>query len=305
MQISSAETIPTLQGKTAFVTGATAGIGLEAARMLANAGAYVILAGRNADKGIAAMRDIASGAPKGKIEFERCDMADLADVAAAAARTMATHASIDILINNAGVMMPPKRQTTADGFELQFGTNHLGHFALTGHLLPILRSSKARIVNVSSNAARSGKMNFADLQGEKHYSAMGAYAQSKLANLLFSRRLQQLSDEEGWDLTVQAAHPGLAATSLIPSGMGKSLSGLVAGLFSRVVAQPASDGALPTIAAAVEPGLGKLSFIGPDGRGGWRGKPTIVDLPKAATIDEDAQRLWEVSENLTGVRYVV
>lgn len=303
MHITSVDTIPDLQGKTAFVTGATAGIGLETARMLANAGAYVILAGRNTEKGIAAVRDIATGAPKGKIEFERCDMADLADIAASAARTMATHASLDILVNNAGVMMPPKRQTTADGFELQFGTNHLGHFALTGHLLPLLRASKARIVNVSSNAARRGKMNFADLQGEQHYSAMGGYAQSKLANLLFARRLQQLSDAEGWNLTVQTAHPGFAATSLIPSGMGQGLSGRIAGFFSGFVAQPASDGALPTIAAALEPGLPKLAFVGPDGSGGWRGKPTLVKLPKAAENDEDARRLWEVSENLTEVRY--
>jgi NAD(P)-dependent dehydrogenase (short-subunit alcohol dehydrogenase family) len=305
MQVSSADTIPDLSGKTAFVTGATGGIGLETARMLANAGAYVILAGRNAEKGIAAMRDIAAGAPKGKIEFERCDMADLADVAAAAARTMATHASIDILINNAGVMMPPKRQRTADGFELQFGTNHLGHFALTGHLLPMLRSSNARIVNVSSNAAQGGKINFADLQGEARYSPMGAYAQSKLANLLFGHRLQQLSDSEGWNLTVQAAHPGFAATGLIPSGMGQSLSGRIAGFISGFVAQSASDGALPTVAAATEPSLPKLSYIGPDGRGGWRGKPIAVKLPKTAEDHETARRLWEVSENLTEVRFVV
>ena len=303
MHITSAQTIPDLQGKTVFITGATAGIGLETARMLANAGAYVILSGRNADKGIVAMRDIAAGSPRGKIEFERCDLADLADVAAAAARTMATHGTIDILINNGGVMMPPKRQTTADGFELQFGTNHLGHFALTGQLLPMLRSSNARIVNVSSNAARGAKMNFADLQGERRYAPMAAYGQSKLANLLFSRRLQQLSDAEGWNLTVEAAHPGFAATSLIPSGMGTGISGRVAGFFSGLVAQPASAGALPTIAAALEPDLPKLSFVGPDGVGGWRGKPNAVKLPKAAENDEDARRLWEISENLTEVRY--
>ncbi len=304
MQVSSPDTLPDLSGKIAFVTGATGGIGLEAARMLARAGAYVILAGRSSDKGIAAMRDIAAGAPRGKIEFEQFDMADLADVAAAAARTVATHERIDILVNNAGVMMPPKRQTTRDGFELQFGTNHLGHFALTAHLMPLLRKGRARVVNVSSNAARRGKMNFADLQGERHYSPMGAYSQSKLANLLFGRRLQQLSDAEGWGLTVQSAHPGLAATGLIPTGMGQGISGRIAGFFSGLVAQPADAGALPTVAAATEAGLPPLSFVGPDGRGGWRGNPTIVTLPRAAQSDEDARRLWEVSENLAGVRYV-
>ena len=303
MHITSTDTIGDLSGKVALVTGATGGIGLETARMLAQAGAYVILAGRNAEKGIAAIRDIAAGAPRGKLEFEQIDLADLAAIAASAARTIATHERIDFLINNAGVMMPPKRQTTRDGYELQFGTNHLGHFALTGHLLPLLRSSEARIVNVSSNAARRGKINFSDLQSEHHYSPMAAYAQSKLANLLFGRRLQQLSDREGWNLSVQSAHPGFAATSLISSGMGKGLVGRVAGFFSGLVAQPASDGALPTIAAALEPGLPKLSFVGPDGRGGWRGKPTIVDPPKAALNDEDARRLWEISENLTEVRY--
>jgi NAD(P)-dependent dehydrogenase (short-subunit alcohol dehydrogenase family) len=305
MQVSSPDTLPDLSGKVALVTGATGGIGLETARMLANAGAYVILAGRNAEKGVAAIREIAAGAPRGKVEFEQIDMADLAAIAAGAARTMATHERIDILVNNAGVMMPPKRQTTRDGFELQFGTNHLGHFALTGHLLPLLASSRARIVNVSSNAARSGKINFADLQSEHHYSPMGAYAQSKLANLLFGRRLQQLSDEAGWNLSVYAAHPGFAATSLIPSGMGKGFSGRIAGFFSRLIAQPASDGALPTLAAASEPALPALSFVGPDGRGGWRGKPVAVKLPKAAENDDDARRLWEMSENLTEVRYGV
>lgn len=305
MHITSAQAIPDLSGKTAFVTGATGGIGLETARMLANAGAYVILAGRNAEKGIAAIRDIAAGAPRGKVEFECFDMADLADIAAAAARTIATHEKLDILVNNAGVMMPPKRQTTADGFELQFGTNYLGHFALTGRLLPMLRAGRARIVNVSSNAARSGKMSFEDLQGERHYSPTGAYGQSKLANLLFGLQLQALSDAEGWGLSVQSAHPGLAATGLIPNGIGKGLVGRVGSMISGLVAQSASAGALPTIAAALEPDLPPLSFIGPDGRGGWRGKPTIVHLPKAAENPEDARRLWQISENLTQVRYVV
>jgi NAD(P)-dependent dehydrogenase (short-subunit alcohol dehydrogenase family) len=230
-------------------------------------------------------------------------MADLAAIAAGAARITATHERIDILVNNAGVMMPPKRKTTADGFELQFGTNHLGHFALTARLLPLLQRGRARVVNVSSNAARPGAMNFDDLQGEKDYAPWRAYSQSKLANLLFSRKLQQLSDASGWDLTVVAAHPGLSATGLVSSGMGAGLVPRIANTFNRLVAQSAADGALPSIAAATEPGLAPLSFVGPDGLAEWRGKPKLVKLPPKAKDQEAADRLWAISENLTALRY--
>ncbi|WP_108460758.1 oxidoreductase [Devosia naphthalenivorans] len=303
MRITSPADIPDLSGKTALVTGATGGIGLETARMLAGAGAHVILAGRSAEKGAAALREIAASKIRGRIEFERFDLADLADVAAAAARIDAMHAQIDILVNNAGVMMPPERQTTADGFELQLGTNHLAHFALTGRLLPRLRAGEARVVMVSSNAARSGRMAFENLQSERNYSPWRAYGQSKLANLLFMRALQQASDADGWGLCVVASHPGLSATSLISSGMGTGLVPRLGNMFNRLVAQSPADGALPTVAAATDPDLAPLSFVGPAGVGGWRGKPKLVKLPAAAEDDVAARRLWEVSENLTGVRF--
>ena len=303
MRTTSEADIPDLSGKTALVTGATGGIGLETARMLAGAGAHVILAGRSAEKGAAALREIAASKITGRIEFERFDLADLADVAAAAARIDAMHAQIDIVVNNAGVMMPPERQTTADGFELQLGTNHLAHFALTGRLLPRLRAGKARVVMVSSNAARSGRMAFENLQSERNYSAWRAYGQSKLANLLFMRALQRASDAEGWGLSVVASHPGLSATSLISSGMGTGLVPRLGNMFNRLVAQSPADGALPTVAAAADPDLAALSFVGPAGVGGWRGRPKLVKLPAAAEDDVAARRLWEVSENLTGVRF--
>ncbi|WP_108398186.1 oxidoreductase [Devosia submarina] len=303
MRITSQADIPDLSGKIALVTGATGGIGLETARMLAQAGAHVILAGRNADKGVAAMRDIAASKIKGHIEFERFDMADLADVAAAAARITAMHAQIDILVNNAGVMMPPQRKTTTDGYELQFGTNHLAHFALTGRLLQRLQEGRARVVMVSSNAARRGRMAFEDLQSERRYSPWRAYGQSKLANLLFMRSLQEASNRNGWGLSVLASHPGLSSTGLISSGMGNGPAARIGGFFNKLVAQSAFDGALPSVAAAADMDLAPLSFVGPDGAGGWRGKPTLVKLPPAAEDDAAARRLWEVSENLTGVRF--
>jgi NAD(P)-dependent dehydrogenase (short-subunit alcohol dehydrogenase family) len=303
MRVTSASTIPDQTGRTVMVTGATSGIGLEAARMLANAGARVILAGRNAEKGAAAIRDIGGGDLAGRIEFERFDMADLADISAASARLLARHDHIDILINNAGVMMPPTRMTTRDGFELQLGTNHLGHFALTGHLLPLLQAGKARVVNVSSNAARSGHMAFEDLQSQRNYSAWGAYAQSKLANLLFTRRLQQLSDAQGWGLCAVAAHPGLSQTGLVTSGIGTGLLGRMANAVNALIAQSAAAGALPSVAAATEPDLAPLSFIGPDGWGQWRGRPTPVPLPARANDDAAAERLWILSTQATAVHF--
>ncbi len=301
--IASQQDVPDLSGKSALVTGATSGIGLEAARMLAVAGAHVILCGRNADKGVAAIRAIAESAPRGTVEFERFDMADLADVAAGAARIGATHARLDILINNAGVMMPPQRRRTVDGYELQFGTNHLAHYALTGRLLPLLQAGRARVVSVASNAARRGRMRFEDLQFERGYVAWDGYAQSKLANLLFARHLQKLSDQFGWGLRVVSAHPGLAHTGLVPSGMGDGALARVASFFSSVAAQSAAAGALPLVAAAVEPDLSPLDYVGPAGIGGWRGKPTLVERPAAAHDDAAAERLWAVSENLANLRY--
>lgn len=304
MHIKTQADMPDLAGRIALVTGATSGIGLETARMLASAGAHVILAGRNVEKGANAVQSIAASGLRGTVSFECFDMADQASIAGAADRLRATHARIDLLINNAGVMMPPQRKTTADGFELQIGTNHLGHFALTGRLLPLLQAGQARIVTVSSNAARSGRINFEDLQSERRYAPWAAYAQSKLANLLFMRRLQQLSEQHKWGLHCVAAHPGLAATGLVSSGMGEGLMARIANRFNGLLAQSASAGAMPTIAAATERGLPALSFVGPDGWGGWRGKPIVVKRPGAADEDAAAKRLWSVSENLVSLRYI-
>ena len=301
--ITNQQGVPDLSGKVALVTGATSGVGLETARMLAVAGAHVILCGRSAEKGIAAIREIATEAPRGTVEFERFDMADLAEVAAGAARIGATHTRIDMLVNNAGVMMPPERRTTVDGFELQFGTNHLAHYALTGRLLPMLQAGKARVVSVASNAARRGRMQFADLQFERGYVPWHGYAQSKLANLLFARQLQKLSDRSGWGLRCVSAHPGLASTGLIASGMGRGGFARIAEMFTSVVAQSAAAGALPIVAAAVEPDLAPLDYVGPASFGGWRGKPRLVERPPAADDAVAAERLWSVSENLANLRY--
>lgn len=303
MTIQSQAGIPNLSGRIALVTGATSGIGLETARALAKAGAHVILAGRSAEKGANSVREIERSGIKGTIAFEKFDMADLSAIAAAANRIAASNDRIDILVNNAGVMMPPKRKTTADGFELQMGTNHLAHFALTGRLLPLLQRGKARVVNVSSNASRAGKMNFDDLQSERSYSPWGAYGQSKLANLLFMRGLQKASDTNGWGLTSVASHPGLTATGLVTTGMGDGLMPRIANLFNNAFAQTAANGALPSIAAAAEPGLAPLSFLGPDGLGEWRGKPKRVKIPPRAEDEAAAARLWKISEGLTGVIY--
>lgn len=303
MTIQSQADIPDLSGRIALVTGATSGIGLETARALAKAGAHVILGGRSAEKGANSLREIERSGIKGTIAFENFDMADLRAIAEAAIRIAANHDRIDILVNNAGVMMPPKRKTTVDGFELQIGTNHLGHFALAGRLLPLLQRGRARVVNVSSNAARSGRMNFDDLQSERSYSPWRAYGQSKLANLLFMRGLQKASDANGWGLTAVASHPGLTATGLVTSGMGQGLMARIANLFNNAFAQTPINGALPSIAAAAEPGLAPLSFLGPDGMGEWRGKPKLVKLPPRAEDGAAAERLWRMSETLTGISY--
>ncbi len=208
----SAAEIPPLQGKVAIVTGATGGLGQEAAQELAGAGAETILAGRNAVKGQAAIATIRDKFPAAEVRFEGVDLADLASVTDFAERYSSTHPSLDILINNAGVMALPRRQTTVDGFEMQFGTNFLGHFALTARLLPQLRAAPApRLVNLSSIAHRTGTIDFGDLQGDRFYLPWKAYGQSKLAMLMFALELQRRSDAAGWKLTRSCGSPGMGA----------------------------------------------------------------------------------------------
>jgi NAD(P)-dependent dehydrogenase (short-subunit alcohol dehydrogenase family) len=239
------------------------------------------------------------------VELERLDLADLASVREAAAAVGARHDHLDLLVNNAGVMAVPRRET-ADGFELQFGTNHLGHFALTGLLLDALAAAPdPRVVTVSSNAHRMGRMRWDDLQGEQHYQRWLAYGQAKLANLLFAFELQRRADHAGLGLRSLAAHPGYAATNLQAVGPrmdGSKVMETLNRLGNRVLAQDDAHGALPTLFAATQD-LPGGTFVGPDGPGEWRGHPTIVGARNAAYDEADAQRLWAVSEELTGVRY--
>jgi NAD(P)-dependent dehydrogenase (short-subunit alcohol dehydrogenase family) len=284
------------------VTGANSGLGLVAARELASAGAEVVIACRNTGKGKAAAGEISTDVPGARLAVSALDLADLASVHEFAERFHAGHDKLDLLINNAGVMAAP-RQRTADGFELQFGTNHLGHFALTGLLLNALRVTPgARVVTVSSLAHRSGQIDFDDLQGERSYKRWGRYSQSKLANLLFMLELDRRLKAAGLPLVSVAAHPGYSATNLQVSAPP-----LHERLFMRVtnllIAQCAEMGTLPILYAATAPGVEGGFYIGPDGRGESRGYPTTVSPSRRALDPEVAARLWQVSEELTAVSY--
>ncbi len=306
----TAAQIPPQGGRTALVTGANSGLGLITARELARAGARVVLAVRDTARGAEAAEGIRQAAPGASVEVERLDLGDLASVRACAQTVAGRHDHLDLLVLNAGVMAPPRRET-ADGFELQLGTNHLGHFALTGLLMErLLARSDARVVTVSSFAHRMGRIDFDDLQGERNYSAWPRYGQSKLANLLFCFELQRRAAAAGATLRSLAAHPGYAATNLQTSGPLLDAGGpiaLVKGLAMRagnlVLAQSAEKGALPILYAATVPDLPGAAYIGPDGPGEMRGNPTPVGASDAALDEESARRLWEVSEELTGVRY--
>ena len=302
----AARDIPDLTGLPAIVTGANSGLGFHTALQLAIHGAPVVLACRQGRRGEDAAQQIRERAPRAQLEVAVLDLADLASVRRFARRFNETHAALAILVNNAGVMAIPHRQT-ADGFEMQFGTNHLGHFALTGLLLPTLLARKgARVVTVSSMVARIGSINFDDLQGERHYRRWRAYGQSKLANLLFAFELDRRVRAHGLDLISVAAHPGYAATNLQTAGPrmeGKDLQARIAAFGNTLFAQPASMGALPEIYAAVAPGVQGGEYFGPDRFFGQRGYPTRVKAPKAAYDTAVAARLWEVSEQLTGVRF--
>ncbi len=303
----TAADLPDLTGRVVIVTGANSGIGLVTALELARHGADVTLAVRDQAKGEAARSRILDQAPAAAVSVGRLDLADLASVRAFADEWSLAHPQgLDLLVNNAGVMAIPQR-VTADGFEMQFGTNHLGHFALTGLLLPALVARpRSRVVSVSSGAHRFGSMDFADLMGERRYRSWGAYGQSKLANLLFTAELQRRLDANGIATLAMAAHPGYAATNL--QAVGPQMSGRAwltkpMDLANRVLAQSAEMGALPTLFAATAPGLPGNSYVGPDGFMEQRGHPRLVDRSKAAKSRDDAARLWLVSEELTGVTY--
>lgn len=290
-------------GKLAVITG-TGGLGFETARALARAGAEVVLAGRNPEKGVAAIAQIRAELPGAAMRFELCDLASLRSVADCAERLRARHDRIDLLVNNAGVMVPPTRRETADGIELQLGTNYLGHFALTGHLLPLLRrASGSRVVSLSSVAAREGAIDFEDINAEEAYRPMAAYAQSKLACLIFALELQRRSDAQHWGLASIAAHPGVARTELLHNAPGRwSAMGLARSLLWFLF-QPAAQGALPTLYAATAPDAVPGGYYGPHALSETRGYPVAARIPPQALDPAVAARLWALSENVTGVRF--
>lgn len=295
--------IPSQRGRTIVVTG-TGGLGYQTALALAQAGGDVVIAGRNPNKGDEAVFSILQVCPSATVSFEPVDLADLASIAAFGRRLATRKGSVDILINNAGVMTPPERRTTADGFEMQFGVNYLGHFALTAHLLPLLRRAEdPRVVTLSSVAARSGSIDFEDLQAVSAYKPMPVYSQSKLACLMFALELQRRSWEEGWGVTSLAAHPGIARTELLHNAPGRySPQGLVrtAGWF---LFQPAARGALPTLYAATSPDAKGGAYYGPDRLWETRGHPAPARVPETALDVAVAERLWTISERLAGVNF--
>ena len=290
--------IPDQSGRTAIVTGANSGLGFETARMLVGRGARVVLACRDQGRGAAAAGRLREQFPAGEVNVARLDLADLDSVAAFAAAFRADHDRLDLLITNAGVLYPPL-QRTRQGFELQFGTNHLGHFALTGHLLALLRATPAaRIVTVASNAHRTGRIDFDDLNWERRrYQRFAAYAQSKLANLLFVLELHGRLAAAGSPLRSIAAHPGWAYT-----GQGGHRDGFV-NTVARALAMTTHDGALPTVRAATDPDAESGSYWGPAHRFQYTGPPVQVTTTKRARDVALARRLWVESERLTGVPF--
>jgi NAD(P)-dependent dehydrogenase (short-subunit alcohol dehydrogenase family) len=304
----AAADIPDQRGRTALVTGANSGIGFHTALELARHGAAVLLACRNVGRGRAARSAILQQAPAASVELVALDLADLDSVAGLAGQLLDRAGGLDLLINNAGVMAVPRRQTTAQGFELQFGTNHLGHFALTGRLLPaLLTRPGSRVVTVSSLVHRIGSIRLDDLQSEHGYGRWRAYNQSKLANALFTLELDRRLRTAGAVTISVGAHPGYSRTGLQYSGPrlggGGGIFARVMGLATRFAAQPAAHGALPVLRAATDPDARGGDYYGPGGLGEGRGSPRQVRYAKAARDEQLAGRLWQASEALTGVTF--
>ncbi|MEZ5428742.1 MAG: SDR family NAD(P)-dependent oxidoreductase [Pyrinomonadaceae bacterium] len=293
----SEENIPDQKGKVVIVTGSSSGIGFEAARVLAGKQATVIIAVRNPEKGEKAMEKIRAEFKDADLELIRLDLADLKSVAEFADEFKQKHDRLDLLINNAGVMVPPYSKT-ADGFELQFGTNHLGHFALTAHLLDMLNATEgSRVVNVSSGAHKIGNIDFDDLTWEnRSYSSWRAYGDSKIANLYFTRELDKKLRENGFGTIATAAHPGWTATEL------QRHIGIIE-LLNNIFAQDIKMGALPTLRAAFDPDAEGGEYFGPGGFMEMWGYPVKTEPNDLAKNEEIAERLWQVSEDLTGVKF--
>lgn len=299
----TASDIPPQNGRSIVITG-TGGLGYEAALALARAGGHIILAGRNPAKGNEAVAKIKASTPSAQIRFEQVDLASLKSIFDFADRLKQQSDSLDVLINNAGVMVPPKRQTTSDGFEMQFGTNHLGHFALTAKLLPLLhKGHQPRVVTLSSVAARAGKIDFDDLQAVRRYDPMPVYGQSKLACLMFALELQRRSEANGWGITSIGAHPGVSRTDLLPNGAGKNSMAGLARKYLWFLFQPAAQGALPTLFAATSPEARGGGYYGPDRLSETRGFPVAAKIPPQALDLKSSEHLWEASEKLTATSF--
>jgi len=298
------ERIGELKGKRIIITGASHGIGFEAARVLASKGADIVMAVRNTEKGEKAASKIATVNGHKPVSVMHLDLADLESVRKFADDFLTRYDRLDVLINNAGVMIPPYKRTK-DGFELQFGTNYLGHYALTARLLPLLQATPlSRVVSLSSIAARRAKIHFDNLDGSKGYSPMKFYRQSKLANLLFALELQNKLERSGSSTISVACHPGISATNLLSRGSGRE-TGKLMKMLMRIVAQTAENGALPTLYAATHPDLRGGEFIGPDGPGNTKGYPVLTNDSARLYNPDLAAKLWEVSETLTGVTYSI
>ncbi len=298
----TADRIPDQTGRTYLVTGANSGLGLATTRQLARHGAHVIMAVRDEAKGAAALAGLAGAQPGVSLELRRLDLADLDSVRAFAQRLHADGVPVDVLVNNAGVMMPP-RSLSPQGHELQFASNHLGHFALTGLLLPILQAgTDPRVVTVSSGLHKRGRMHFDDLTGARGYTPASFYSQSKFANVLFGLELDRRLRAAGSPVRSLLAHPGYAATNLQTTGP-TGLARLLGRIGNRVLAQDAESGALPQLYAATAPGVHGGQFYGPDRLFENRGHPTLVHPVASAEDPATARRLWQVSEELTGVSF--
>ena len=298
--------MPDLNGKVAIVTGANSGLGYEVTKGLAEKGATVVLACRDQAKATTAVAQLRREVPGTDLLIMELDLADLASIQRFATAFAQRYDRLDLLCNNAGLMAIPRRETK-DGFEMQFGTNHLGHFALTGHLIDlVMRTPGARVVNVSSGLHQQGKMNFDDLMGKQQYREGDAYSQSKLANLLFAYELERKLRATAVTAISVGTHPGYAATNL--QGVGPAMSGSRAKAWlmkaaNAIFAQSAEMGALPLLMTATDPTINGCDYIGPTGTLGMRGYPAKVRSSPASYDEAAAQRLWAVSEALTGVNY--
>ncbi len=302
----TADAIPDLTGKTAVVTGANSGLGFHTALELVRYGARVVMACRDLRRGEAALSKVKEEVGRPAIELRRLDLADLSSVRAFAVEMNTAHPTLDLLVNNAGIMAIPRRRTV-DDFEMQFGINHLGHFALTGLLLPCLATAvDPRVVTVSSQLHTMGTIDFDDLMSERRYGPWRAYGQSKLANLLFAFELHRRADRAGVPLRSVASHPGYAATNLQNNAARSRKQAWVrhaSATITRVVAQSAARGALPSLYASTMPDVAGGEFFGPGSFGGSRGHPTRVKAAAKAYDEVTATRLWDRSSELTGVQF--